>query len=266
MLLRPRPGDGQLQSTSISWHELGLETAAQPAVAPELISSNDEVVMLSSGKPLTRLVDDIYEAAFMPELWSGVLDRSAKAIDAEGALLFSANGTQSQSIVSDGIRELVKTFNETGWSARNVRATRLLSDYRNGFVTDSDLFSPEEIDTQPMYAEFLRPNGYGWGAATSVQLPSGENFVISYEKKHMAGPVDGNAVALLDTLRPHFFRAALLSSRLSFERASGALNALEMIGLPSALIARDAKILAANRPFEHYSPAFRIGSNDRLSW
>ena len=35
-------------------------------------------------------IDDIYEAAIVPEKWQAVLDRLAKIADAEGTLLFAA--------------------------------------------------------------------------------------------------------------------------------------------------------------------------------
>ena len=212
----------------------------------------------------TELVDAIYEAAFAPEMWSGVLQETAAAIDAEGALLFTSRGTLSRSIVSPGIRETVRAFNEAGWGARNTRAARLLADMRDGFVTDFDLFSEEELRREPMYSEFLVPNGYGWGAATSIQLSSGDIFIISYEKKYAAGPVDRNGVRYLDALRPHFARSAFLSARLEFERITGAMAALELTGLPSAVLSASGKVIAANRLFEAGQAAFTIGSRARL--
>lgn len=219
---------------------------------------------MALSEQVSGLIDGIYEAAFVPERWNDVLHRSAQEIHADGALLFSERGTHSRAFVSEGIRETVDRFNSAGWGERNVRAARLLAEYRNGFVTDRDLFSAEEIETEPMYADFLRPNGYGWGAATSVRLASSEYFIISYEKKFAAGPVGPADVRFLDFLRPHFLRAAFLSSRLSFERFSGALSALEMIGLPSALLSADARVLLANRPFESHACLLGIGSRDRL--
>lgn len=198
-------------------------------------------------------VDQIYEAAFIPGLWDDVLKNLASLVDAEGALLFCASDGASKSIVSEGIVDLVTDFARRGWSERNVRAARLLSSNHAGFLTDNDLFDDEELAKEPMYHQFLRPWGFGFGAATAINVPSGEKVIISLEKKFVAGPVTTPSVRLLDTLRPHLARSAMIAARLSFERVSASLEALDATGLASAVLTSDGKVVANNSMFESYA-------------
>lgn len=61
---------------------------------------------------------------------------------------------------------------------------------------------------------FLRPEGYGWGTATNVRSSSGETIVFTLERKFELGPVSRRETELLDSVRPHLARAAVLASKL----------------------------------------------------
>ncbi|MBL0374601.1 helix-turn-helix transcriptional regulator [Rhizobium sp. KVB221] len=211
-----------------------------------------------------QTIDRIYEAAFVPENWYSVLDRMARSIDAEGTLLFCATDSTSRSLVSDGIVDLVDKFNEQKWSSRNIRAARLFAACHEGFLNDGDLFTQDEMSEEPMYKDFLRPNGFGFGAATAIQLPSGDRLIFSIEKKKVKGPVDRGSIDYLDQLRPHLARAALMSSRLEFERMNAAIEALQLTGLPSAVLGFDGKVLASNQLFENFSQQVAIGARDQI--
>jgi DNA-binding CsgD family transcriptional regulator len=131
-------------------------------------------------------------------------------------------------------------------------------------MTDLDLFSKDERAREPMYAEFLLPNGYGWGAASTIRIGADELFIISYEKSYAKGPVDAAGVRYLDALRPHFARSVLLSSRLEFERINGAMTILELTGTPAAVVTSGGRVAAANALFEAQYANSAIGGGDQL--
>ncbi|MBX9459516.1 MAG: helix-turn-helix transcriptional regulator [Rhizobium sp.] len=214
----------------------------------------------------SQTLDEIYEAALVPSKWLAVLHDLARSIDAEGTLLFSARDGASRSIVSKGIVELVRSFNDEGWDQRNTRAARLLANAGSSFVSDFDLFTETEMLQQPMYSQFLRPKGFGWGAATALQTANDNTLVFSIEKRLDRGPVNGSAISYLNRLRPHLARSAFLASRLEFERLNAAIDAMQISGLASAALTGNGNVIVCNKSFEDLAPQLNIGAFNRLSF
>jgi DNA-binding CsgD family transcriptional regulator len=213
-----------------------------------------------------RLVDDIYEAAIVPERWKGVLDRLAHLANAEGALLFAAAPGQPRWLSSDNIRARVETWVNSPFYQNDPRGQRLIPIREPRFLTDFDAFSPEEIELEPYYTNFLRPNGLGWCVGTSVHSPAGDTIVLSVEKAYQKGPVPRQVAEQLDPLRPHLARAAVLSARFGLEQARITVESLNLIGLPAAILAHGGKVLAANEGLLAYTADIRIGAGARLEF
>jgi DNA-binding CsgD family transcriptional regulator len=154
---------------------------------------------------------------------------------------------------------------EQGWPARTDRPFRLVAAQHAGFLGDLDVYTREEMDTEPVFNEFFRPRGIGWGVATAIQVPNGDTLVFDIERRIETGPVDRATIARLDPLRPHLARASLLSARLAFERARAAAMALEMIGIPAAVISKDKRVLAANPGLEKMMPDTVMDRKERVS-
>ncbi|WP_029074104.1 hypothetical protein [Kaistia adipata] len=134
-------------------------------------------------------IDLIYEAAFVPENWSKVLDPMARDIGAEGTVLFNSRAASTRWLASDGIMDLIDRIVAEDWTSRNPRAARLLATQHHGFQDEAEEFSDEEYNSLPIYTELMQPCGYGFGAATAILAPSGDNLVFSVEKKRARGPV-----------------------------------------------------------------------------
>lgn len=213
-----------------------------------------------------RLVDEIYEAAVVPERWTSVLDQLAHVTDAEGALLFAAAPGQPRWLSSEQIRSRMQAWVAGPFYPNNPRGQRLVPLKEPRFLTDLDAFTVEEIEREPFYTTFLRPNGLGWCVGTSIQSPSGDTLVFSVEKAHSKGPVPREIAEQLDPLRPHLARAALLSARFGLERARATVDGLNLIGLPAAILAHGGRVLAANTAFLAYAPDIRIAAGDRLEF
>lgn len=209
-------------------------------------------------------IDLIYEAAFVPDNWGKVLDRMARDIGAEGTVLFNSRAASTRWLASDGIMDLIDRIVAEDWTSRNPRAARLLAAQHHGFLDEADEFSDEDYNSLPIYTELMQPCGYGFGAATAILAPSGDNLVFSVEKKRTKGPVGRAGIAHLDALRPHLARAAMMSSRLEFERIHAAVQALRMAGLPAAALGEEGRVLAANDQMEAFGAQIAFAAHDRL--
>jgi DNA-binding CsgD family transcriptional regulator len=195
------------------------------------------------------LIDEIYEAAVVPEKWQPVLDRLAAIANAEGTLLFAAGPGAPRWISSASIQSAVAEWTRSRWFLDNPRGQRLVPINEPRFLTDLDAMTIEEMDASDYYTELLRPRGLGWCVGTSIRAPSGDTLVFSIEKAHRNGPVPRAVAEQLDTLRPHLARAALLSGRLGLDRARTAVTTLELIGLPAAAVTATGRVVSANNGF-----------------
>jgi DNA-binding CsgD family transcriptional regulator len=148
----------------------------------------------------------------------------------------------------------------------NPRGQRLVPRREPRFLTDLDAFTPEEIERDAFYTSFLRSHGLGWCVGTAIHSPAGDTLVFSTEKAHAKGPVPREIAELLDPLRPHLARAAILSARFGLERARATVEGLNLIGLPAAVLSRQGRVLAANEALLAYAPDIRIAAGDRLEF
>ncbi|TFI56412.1 helix-turn-helix transcriptional regulator [Sphingomonas parva] len=200
----------------------------------------------------TALIGRIYEAGAFPERWPEALDAIARALGAAGGNLIrtTAEGLRIQS--SPAIAEATRAFEDEGWNADNSRVARLLARAdHGGFLTDSDLHSAEELATLPIYADFLNPRGAAAGAATIVQGARDDVLVVAIEafRDH---PASRAAAPVLDGLRPHIARAALLSSEIEAARVQSLVEAFSSVGAAIGLLDPRGRLLAASERFQDH--------------
>ncbi|GJE53344.1 hypothetical protein GOFOIKOB_6423 [Methylobacterium tardum] len=200
--------------------------------------------------PRDDLVDRIYEAAVLPELWSAVLTDLASYGGADAAVLFTADLDSSRFVTTPNFADSILAYIEEGWFARTDRTRRLLAKRHAGFVTDLDVFTPEEFAREPVFREFLIPRGFGMGAASVINVPTGDQLIFDIERVIERGPIPPDAVARLDSVRPHLARAATMSARLRMQTVRAAAQALETVGLPVAVLGRKGRALAMNQSCE----------------
>jgi DNA-binding CsgD family transcriptional regulator len=211
------------------------------------------------------LIDRIYEAAALPELWPQVFQDISRRHGFVGGAMFSANPQFQRRVSSPDIVEALDAFFAGGWHERNSRAPRTAAKNYPGFVRDEDILTDEEIATDPMYVELLRPHGLGYGAGSVVNCPSGDHVVLTFERAGALGSTPVAVLTELDKLRPHLARAAVFSARLDLERSRAHVDALASVGLPAAVLAPNGRALAANRAMEMLAEQVAIGAWDAVS-
>jgi DNA-binding CsgD family transcriptional regulator len=218
-----------------------------------------------------RLIDDFYAAAFLPERWPRALEGLTKLADGFATVMLAINGQEVRWLSSPAGRPVMEAFDKGGWNRHNQRASRNALRQHPGFLTDHDIFTEDEIATDPLYAGFLRPHGLGWCFGTTVVAPTGDTIVLNTEFPLAHGPVSRDLVAVVDPVRPHFARAALMSGRMGLERAQSVAQTLEAVGLPAAVLGNQGQVLGVNALFEGLGSRVvarahgRIGLADRVA-
>lgn len=195
------------------------------------------------------LIDLIYEAGFMPSLWPRTLDRLAHHVGARGGLLMIKSGSAEKWTASSSLDSVMRRFVDEGWVDQNLRAVRCRAASRHpGFLTDHDLMSPNELETLPIYAEFLRPRGFDEGVGTAIQGIQTDGLMITFEgfSSYLAA---SNSVLALNRLRPHLARASAISAQMHLNQAQAATDALAAIRAAAAVITTDACVVSSNALF-----------------
>ncbi|WP_442581903.1 helix-turn-helix transcriptional regulator [Mesorhizobium sp. ASY16-5R] len=210
------------------------------------------------------LADRIYEASVLPEFWPGVLRDFAQIADSLEAVMVAANGDSFKWIGSSAFAEKLAEEHYRYEGARK-RSGRLLAAQRAGFMTDRDVFSEAEILSEPLFAEYLIPAGFGRGIATAIQVPTGDTIIFHGEGDFRDGVYGADVVQRLDDLRPHLARSALISARLAFERARTAVETLSGIGLAACAISQSGVVVVANRDFDTESAFWTTRGAERIA-
>lgn len=210
------------------------------------------------------LIDSIYEASIVPELWPDVLEQISRFSKTAWTVAVAVREDEPHWILSESTAHDAVAAHYDLYPG-NQRTSRLAAAEPYGFVTDYDLLTQEEIDREPLYQEFLIPNGFGFAVGTKLALPDGDMVVVHSEGHYGDGPVSSDVVRQLDMIRPHLARAALLSTRLSFERTRTAVETLEAIGMAACGVSRSGAVLIANRIFNDESQYLTTRGSDRVA-
>lgn len=210
------------------------------------------------------LVDQIYEASFIPEKWPRILDELAGMTEAKGGLLFSARDKVLSWTTSDNLEDVFQTYVKDGWFARCDRRVCMMGKAHDSFLIENDYWSQEEFETNPIYQDFFRPRGLGCSAGTGLMLPTGDRIVFSIERTLDRGPMEKPFVERLNELRPHLARSALIAARLGLKSATGASEALTKLGLPTILLDANGCAVEMTNISDEVAAQLVIGAKDRV--
>jgi DNA-binding CsgD family transcriptional regulator len=212
-----------------------------------------------------QLIDKIYESCFVPEFWPEALDELGRIAEAPGASLFVLKNDTQYCITSPEPSERAHRMIKEGWLRRGRIISRLFAQRHSGFLIDIDFYTPEELEQEPIYRDLWRPQGVGWGMATAIPIPTGENAMFVLSRRTECGPFERASAQRLDELRPHLARSVLISARLQLERAQVANEVLAAMGIPALVLDDTGKVLSANSLIEATSGCVHWRAYDRVS-
>lgn len=213
------------------------------------------------------IIDSIYEASMAAERWPLVFEEIAQAVGCDKAGMYALSFLQREVIAWAGNErghDAMHAFLAGGWASRSSQAARMFALSEPRFVSDLDVFTREELETDPYYQGFLKPVGAFWGAGTFVDGPTDNKIVVTIHRPYEMGPLKPESVAFLTGLRPHIARSTFLASQFRLERLRSAVEAMGLVGLPAAALAASGRLLLANAQFEADMPAIFADRRDRL--
>ncbi len=211
------------------------------------------------------LIDRIYECSFVPELWPSVLDELAQVAGSKGGILFTVREKMLNWTSSANMKDVFQSYVSDGWFRHCDRRLCMFSAKDPAFHVEHDFWSDEQLDANPIYRDFFRPNGLGWSAGTGIPMPTGDNIAFSIERPHNRGPVERERVHKLNELRAHLARSAFVASRLGLQRAKGANDTLAHLGLPALLLDEGGIVIEANALIEALPAHVKWRAQGRIS-
>lgn len=224
---------------------------ARPAVAWE-----QDILLCESGRMITDIVDDLYEAAFISERWPAVLTRIAEAAQSKGGGLFLfADGQPVRGRAIPPLQALMDEVISSGALRLSAATMRMSSVLPASFVDVDSFVTADEIRDDPVRIR-LRAHGLGAHACAAIPMPNGEIAMFVFQRGLQDGAHRPENLALLDGLRPDMARASLAASRLMLEQARNTVDALAMIGLPAAVLAVNGRVRVTNALFDQETTLF----------
>ncbi|MEO8247770.1 MAG: hypothetical protein ABI589_00220 [Burkholderiales bacterium] len=189
---------------------------------------------------MENLIDDLYEAAFVPDRWVDVLERMCRISGSASASMVLFEGPvmrrwKTTARVVDAALEFAAMEGGQHTLRNPDRPDSVVRG--DGFYCADDLLTPRQRAEDPV-DQVLRPLGLGWQLSTGVMALAGDTMTacIGFDRHLRDGRHCAAEVAVLNRLHPDLNRATLLARRLGTERCRGALDALAALELPAALL------------------------------
>jgi DNA-binding CsgD family transcriptional regulator len=202
---------------------------------------------------LDELTHSFYEAATRPDLWPVTLAKASSVFGSDGSCIVAFPSSAVGAIWSPGLDDLAQPFFDEGWHLHNERLARALPiRHQRPVMTESDLFTPDELDHHPFNAEFINAHGYRWGAGCFLSEVNGWQTVFTVERKAHRERYGRREVEAMTTILPHMRNAAQVASRLALAKGEGMLDAFDKMCCAAILLNCDGLVHRYNRQTETY--------------
>jgi DNA-binding CsgD family transcriptional regulator len=230
----------------------------------------------SMGK-LDYLIGRFYDAAAAPDLWREVLAEVAEVFKAEGACILPGPNSPLTPTNSESLDEAVLYGIKHGWYVNSPRAARGVArlSHPGDLITESMIFSREELDRVPFNAEFVDRFRLRWFIGGLLVPDPSSPAVFSIERRKDQQPFSSEELEVVRSIVPHLQRAGRIATEWAKARSLGAVDAFEHLGDGAILFDYGGRVIRMTKPAEpHLRTALRLvnrqlvardrRSNDRL--
>lgn len=196
-------------------------------------------------------VDHIYKSAAEPELWPLALQAIADCSSDVGAvLIFGKDDGTFGAVCSDSLQSVTEEH-ARDWSDRDIRAIRCRERgyfFNRDVIADSELFSAEEMESEPYYSVLLKKHGLKYCAGAMVSPHSRVEVALSVQRSINKPAFDNRELDELAILGRHVERSLRLSLRLmdAEVRSVGLSEALSRLSVGVFVLDSLGRILFSN--------------------
>jgi DNA-binding CsgD family transcriptional regulator/PAS domain-containing protein len=174
---------------------------------------------------LHQAIRDIYSTTLEPTRWPQALQSIAESVGDVGAVLIYGRDDGKFGIVHSPSLEGCTAEYAAHWSHRDIRALRARE--RGYFlardvITDRDVLTPEEMNTDPFYRDFLARHGLRYFAAAVVSPDPRVEVALSIQRVPERAPYTDAELQVIGELGAHVEQALRLGIRLMDAELVGA--------------------------------------------
>ena len=163
-------------------------------------------------------VEAIYDAALDPSRWPHALQAIADVFDDFGAnMIWQRDDGSFGNIVSPNMQDALQVYEREEWWRHDIRASRAYEyAYRvkAGAVTDRDIVTAQEIETHPIFTQFLARFGLRWTAGIGISPGPTAMVALSLQRLASKPPFSDAELEILTRLGRYVEKALRLSMRL----------------------------------------------------
>jgi DNA-binding CsgD family transcriptional regulator len=205
---------------------------------------------------LRSATDSILEAALLGDPWGAALAQFTDAAGGDGATLVRdehctraiARAHDEFVLATESIAGPVSDY-LGGLAPPDPRTNRVHPSVRQGFVTDYDQFTADEIARSPFYEDFLRPRRMRWHACALVDpSPNGGGLYLSLKRFVHQDHYSDAEIALIDQTLPTLRSAAAISRAVLSAESRGAGRVLGQRGEAVFEIDARGRVIRTNEP------------------
>lgn len=198
-----------------------------------------------------RAIELCYDAIVMPDRWMGALDSLAHSLGAHACLILphEVSDRQFGVVGSTGILKLNELCERNRDWLTPVYEPRGDSFVRQGYpaVTQSQLFSDEEIRNSPYHQEIAKAAGCDqW--ASGIFAAEGRYWCMPFFRG--TDPFAPETVGLMAEVGRRVARIVSISEKISRNSAETEIRTLARTGCAAILIDRYGRVRSVNRPAE----------------
>lgn len=190
------------------------------------------------------ILDDIYEAAVVPDRWENALCSITREFGALEGALFAFEGQSPPTTVTfnqpDGLFEQYLDCWEESPSTRWG-----LSNCPPAFTTFRSNLPADVLDHDPAI-RILRSRGIGDIAISVHPTDDDRKLGVGFARHQTSRNYSSRELSQLNALRPHIIRSMLVSARIGMERARSMVATLDDLGRAAAVLRLDGKVIASN--------------------
>jgi DNA-binding CsgD family transcriptional regulator len=185
------------------------------------------------------------EAALDPSRWDAAMDTAAAVTGVRGAALFPIRGRLPLMPHSASMGEGFEIYVRDRWFERDERYRGVPAALRRGVTTEFDFTTPDEINRNSYYQEFLAPQRFRWFAG--ILVGAADNlWSFSLQRTIAQGPFPRDEIRQAAALSARLSGVAAIARALGFAAISGAVEAFELSGMALVQLDNTAGVMRLN--------------------
>ncbi|MDP4027112.1 LuxR C-terminal-related transcriptional regulator [Methylobacterium sp. NEAU 140] len=190
---------------------------------------------------LSHLIEQIYDCAIDPALWSSTLEQIAAALDSPAGTLSISDfvtGTE-RAIVWAGISEHYQALYREQYHLCDLFGHELILRPVDEPATSEQLVAEDELLHSRIYREWAAPQGFRYVLLTALIKSQARLAYIGLTRGPEGGPYDAEEQARMALLAPHVRRAITIADLIDHKTVERGLFADVLDALSTAVLILD---------------------------